>query len=72
MLAECERAHFEADLLVREPAAESEGARVVLVGAGAPLGDQVVQVTAAVLPRPAVEGPHRSSRGVLEVEDDPE
>ncbi|HEY7957216.1 MAG TPA: response regulator [Polyangia bacterium] len=72
VLAECERAHFEADLLVREPAAESEGARVLLVGAGAPLGDQVIQVTAAVLPRPAVEGPDRSRRGVLVVEDDAE
>lgn len=75
-LAERERTRFEADLAVRETTSEAEGARLVWVAAGLPLGDQLVQVTSAILPRPADpsaaprEGGDRP--GVLIVEDDAE
>jgi CheY-like chemotaxis protein len=69
-LAERELARFEADCVLRHLAdGELDGVSVVIVGAGMPLGDQVVRVSNALLPRPPADPP-ASVRGVLIVEDD--
>jgi CheY-like chemotaxis protein len=72
-LAELELERYLADTRVREHAAEElDGKWLVLVGAGMPLADQVLRVTAALAPRPPADPPPSRRPTVLVVEDDAE
>jgi CheY-like chemotaxis protein len=72
-LAELELERYLADAELRQlAAAELDGDWLVHVGAGMPLGDQVLRVISSLGPRPLVLAPATRRRGVLVVEDDPD
>jgi CheY-like chemotaxis protein len=72
-LAELELARYLADADVRQlAAAELDGAWLVHVGAGMPLGDQVLRVIASLQPRSPPCEPAARRRAVMIVEDDAE
>jgi CheY-like chemotaxis protein len=68
-VAEEELARYLADAARREPCDERE-APLALVGAGMPLGDQLLRVIAQLRPRPLPEPPSTRTPTVLVVEDE--